>query len=172
MTGFEFLAMGMAMAGTAVKAYGDIQAGQNAANVAEHNAEVERMQGTAQFANASRNVWQQQLDFQSKVSQSKAAIAHQGGSFTGASDVLAPMYLRNAYNSNLQATEGENREQYAWDKANVMDIGAQAAREGGYLNAFGTILTGAAKISHAQSTGASGSQEPFGYDEDNYFWGT
>lgn len=147
MSGFELIAGLASAAGTVVSAMGSIQAGKDAQEKAEYEAEVQEMQADEAVAGSQRDAASRNREGQLLLSQARAAAAASGGvSDPSVIDAMGGIAEQTAYNREAEIFKGEQQSRGYNDAAAVSRVDGARARAAGTMGAIGTIFGGVSSM--------------------------
>jgi hypothetical protein len=139
------IAAGVSLAGTGVSAYGQVQAGKNANATAKFNAEMQNRAAHDAEVRGSLDAADKRQETRQLIARQIAALSGTGADLTSgtALDLMTESAgmgaldaLRIRYNAQNQAA-GLNAQ------ADIGRFEGRAAQRAGYMNAAGTLLSGA-----------------------------
>lgn len=138
------IALGVALAGTAVSAYGAYQQGQTQKKIANYNAKVGELNADDAIQRGAISAEQQRARVR-QIEGTQRALMGASGAEVG-TGTLGKVLEQTATMGELDARQIEvNAQREAWGLRTQGALGrveGEAAAQAGSLNAFGSLLTG------------------------------
>lgn len=142
MSGIEIIALGASLAGGAMSAKGQMDAGKVQHQMASYEAESLRARGIAEAASSQRKAELALKQGEYLKSKQIAAFAASGGGTGGsAADVVAETDRQAANNSRVAVWEGGEAMRGRFADAATKDVAGAAAERGGRISAIATGLS-------------------------------
>lgn len=140
------LTLGLALASTAIGAVGKIAEGNAAAAAANYNAKLAIQQGNTAAANAYTEAQMKRRETARRIGQTAAAIGSSGFTVQGTPlEVLSETAALGELDAQTIITNGLNKSRGFENDARLERLRGRTAQTQGYLDAAGTLLSGAGK---------------------------
>lgn len=144
----------LAIGGTLLQAGGAIYNGTSAKAAADANANVMRNNASMDAAAAGQREEAMRRNARQVAGQQRAAIAESGGGFGGsAADIMAQSAAAAELDALTVRYDAETRAIALGNEATITQRQGKRARTAGYLDAAGSMLSGAANYSAVKGGG-------------------